>query len=159
QDCSQVVLTFGNYGHQYARGRGFSDEVIVSCGNFLGFALEKVLALGFEKVIIIGELGKLAKVAGGIFLTDSRIADARMEILASFAALFGVKQTTIARIFQASLTEEVLGYLEEEGVSLLEFGNFVAARTKKRVMEHTQGRVTVVVEVFSLKRGFLGRAE
>jgi cobalt-precorrin-5B (C1)-methyltransferase len=158
QGIDAVVLTPGNYGRQYARGKGFPEEMVVTYGNFLGFALERVLALKIERVHLIGELGKMVKVAGGIFLTDSRVADARMEILAAFAAFFGVRQTTVERILHSSLTEEVLEYLEGEGISLPEFGNFVAERVRKRVLEYTQGRIRVAVELFSLKRGFLGKA-
>lgn len=159
QGVREVVLVSGNYGRQYARRRGFPDEIIVTCGNFLGFALEKILALRFERVLLFGELGKMVKVAGGIFLTDSRIADARMEILASFAAFFGASRSTVSQILAASLTEEVLAYLDEEGISLYEFGHFIAQRVRQRVLERTQGKLKVGVELFSLRRGFLGKAE
>ena len=159
QGIDAVVLTPGNYGRQYARKLGFPEEMVITYGNFLGFALERVLALKIEKVHLIGELGKMVKVAGGIFLTDSRVADARMEIMAAFAAFFGVRQATIERILRSSFTEEVLECLEKEGVSLLQFGHFVAERVRKRVLEYTQGKVQVAVEIFSLKRGFLGKAE
>lgn len=159
QGVQEVILVFGNYGREYARKKGFSDEFIVSCGNFLGFALEQVVSFGFGRVYLIGELGKMVKVAGGIFLLDSRVADARIEILASFAAFFGVSQKAIARIFAASLTGEVLQVLEEEGVSLMGFGHFVAERVRKRIVEYTEGKIQVVIEVFSLQRGFLGKAE
>ncbi len=157
QGFREVVLTPGNYGRQYARARGFQDEIIVSCGNFLGFALEKVLSFKFQKVYLIGELGKMVKVAGGIFLTDSRVADARMEILASFAALLGVRKEAIARILDSSLTEEALTYLEEEGILISEFGHLLVQKIQRRVVQCTKGKVEVQVEVFSLRRGLLGK--
>lgn len=159
QGVRDVVLVFGNYGRQYAKKRGFPDELIVSCGNFLGFALERIISLGFTRVFLVGELGKTIKVAGGIFLTDSRVADARMEILAASAALLGTSPKVIRQILDASFTEETLQYLEEEGISLLSLGEFMAERARKRVLEYTGGKIQVIVEVFSLKRGFLGRAE
>lgn len=159
QGNQEVIFVFGNYGREYAKKQGFSEECIVSCGNFLGFALEKAVSLGFERIRLIGELGKMVKVAGGIFLGDSRVADARVEILASFAAFFGASQRAIARILSASSTGEVLQILEEEGIPLLEFGHFVAAKAQRRVIEYTKGKVQVAVEVFSLQRGFLGRVE
>lgn len=160
QGIREVVLVFGNYGRQYAEKRGFSEAMIVSCGNFPGFALEKAASLGFSRVFLIGELGKMVKVAGGIFLTDSRVADARMEILAALAACLGASSAVVQGMLDASLTEEALQRLEdEEGISLPALGELVAERARKKALEYVGGKTQITVEVFSLRRGFLGRAE
>ena len=38
---------------------------------------------GFKKILFIGHIGKLVKVAGGIMDTHSKNADCRMEIMIS----------------------------------------------------------------------------
>ena len=77
-----VLIVPGNYG------RDFSDETewlngdtAVKCSNFIGDTIDHASRLGFEGFLLIGNLGKMVKLAGGIMNTHSRWADCRMEIL------------------------------------------------------------------------------
>jgi len=73
--------------------------------NFVGYLLEEAAYRGIEQVILLGHIGKLIKVAGGIFHTHNRVADARMEILLAHAALAGVNQDTLKHLADFPTTE------------------------------------------------------
>lgn len=88
-----IVLTPGRYGYRAATENfGVPAEAVVEMSNFVGFLLEESVYRGVEQVILLGHIGKLLKVAGGIFHTHNRVADARKEILLAHAALAGIDQ-------------------------------------------------------------------
>lgn len=57
--------------------------------NFIGDALEMCRELDFRGVLLIGHIGKLVKLAGGMWNTHSRYGDCRMDILTACAAAEG----------------------------------------------------------------------
>jgi cobalt-precorrin-5B (C1)-methyltransferase len=94
--CKTLVLTPGNYGFKSASEYlKAPQEAIIQMSNFVGYILEEVRERKIESVILLGHIGKLIKVAGGIFHTHNRVADARMEILVAHAALAGVSAETL----------------------------------------------------------------
>ena len=77
-----VVIVPGNYGMKFAAEKlGAAEDRTVKCSNFIGEALDCACELGISEIVIAGNLGKLVKLAGGIFNTHSRNADCRMDIL------------------------------------------------------------------------------
>ena len=77
-----LVLVPGNYGMTFAKKNlGAASEQIIKCSNLIGEALDSACELAVPRIILAGNLGKLVKLAGGIFNTHSRHADCRMDIL------------------------------------------------------------------------------
>ncbi|MEM1483768.1 cobalt-precorrin-5B (C(1))-methyltransferase CbiD [Oscillospiraceae bacterium PP1C4] len=151
-----ILITPGNYGEVFAREKmGLNLSRSVLCSNFAGDTLDYAAQLGFDGLLLIGHIGKLVKLAGGIFNTHSHVADARMEILAAHAALAGANQTLVAEIMQCVTTDEVLDLLDEAGI---------LTRTIGSVMEkigfhikHRVGDLPAEVVLFSNPRGVLGQ--
>lgn len=75
--------------------------MLVKTSNFMGFMLDEAERMGFEKILLIGHLGKTGYAAGGIFNTHSSVADGRMEILTLHAGLLGATRETMAKIMEA----------------------------------------------------------
>jgi len=101
-----IVLTPGHYGYRVATEHfKIPAEAVIQMSNFVGFLLEEAVYRGIEQVILLGHVGKLIKVAGGIFHTHNRVADARMEILLAHAALAGVNLDTLAMLAELPTTE------------------------------------------------------
>lgn len=112
-----VILTPGNYGRDFLREmEGIPDRLAVKCGNFLGEALAAALELGFCRILLVGHLGKLVKLAGGMLNTHSRYGDCRMELLASHAALAGASRETVAALFAAPTTVQAGDILDQKGL-------------------------------------------
>jgi hypothetical protein len=59
---------------------------MVQTSNFIGFMLEAAADRSIRSVLLFGHIGKLSKVSAGVFYTHNRIADARLESMAAYAA-------------------------------------------------------------------------
>lgn len=110
-----VILVPGNYGERYVRESLRLPAVVrtVQCSNFIGEALDLCVSLGFSHVLLVGNIGKLVKLAAGIMNTHSRYADGRWEIFAAHAALLGVDRNRVQALRESVTTEEMLRKLTD----------------------------------------------
>ena len=152
-----VLIVPGNYGRDFARDRlGLDADDAVSCSNYIGATLDAACVLGFERVLVVGHLGKMVKVAGGIMNTHSRVADCRVEVLAAHAALAGASQDVIAQIMAAATTDAALdvliacGKAEETMASLM-------ASLADHLSHRVGGAIQTEAVVFSNVHGVLGK--
>lgn len=152
----RIVLTPGNYGETYARDvLGIETDDMVQCSNFVGDALDVAVRLGFEAVLLVGHLGKLVKLAGGIFNTHSRNADCRMELITAHAALSGAREPTLQRLMACITTDEAVTVLDETALR----GEVMSRLQQKidaQIGLRTGGTVEVGTVVFSNRWGTLG---
>ena len=76
----------GNYGKNFFLEKyGFSLDTSVTASNFIYDTVKMAADAGFTKMLFVGHIGKLVKVAGGIRNTHSQYGDHRMEILTEIA--------------------------------------------------------------------------
>ncbi|SPF39560.1 cobalt-precorrin-5B (C1)-methyltransferase [Candidatus Desulfosporosinus infrequens] len=137
-----IVLTPGHYGYRVATERfKVPSEAVIQMSNFVGYLLEEAAYRGIEQVILLGHIGKLIKVAGGIFHTHNRVADARMEILVAHAALSGIKVDTLARLAELPTTEGGASELLLLGEQRLL--HHLASLASARAQAFTCGQLTV----------------
>ena len=81
------VLVPGRIGEKAARKRFMlSPGQIVEVSNEWGYALERLTGHAFERVLIVGHPGKLAKLAEGQWQTHSSRSGSPVAILARFGA-------------------------------------------------------------------------
>lgn len=112
-----VLLTPGNYGSDFIRdGLGIDPAVAVQTSNFIGDALDICRELGFKGALLIGHIGKLVKIAGGVFNTHSKYGDCRMEILAAQAAACGISPAGAVELQDCVACDDALRILQEEGI-------------------------------------------
>lgn len=138
----RVVLTPGGIGLRQAVDMyGFSPECVIEMSNYVGFMLEKCVDESMESVILWGHIGKVGKVAGGIFNTHSRVADGRREILASYAALCGAKKELITEILNINTMEGVLKLIGDSGLSGV--FDLLAERSSLRAAQHVWEKIRV----------------
>ncbi|MDD7363717.1 MAG: cobalt-precorrin-5B (C(1))-methyltransferase CbiD [Peptoniphilus sp.] len=100
-----IYLTPGNYGERYVSS-AYGGGDIVKVSNYFGDALRLACDYGFKRIVVLGHIGKMAKLAIGIFQTHSAVADGRMESIAYYLAKAGAP---------LSLIESVEGELTAEG--------------------------------------------
>lgn len=169
QGLRDLVLVPGNYGQDWAQDKeGIDTAHIVSCSNFLGEALDNAGVLGFETLVLVGHMGKLAKVATGAMNTHSRVADGRAEAFAAHAALAGAGRDDIARLMECATTDEALEVLAGHGPGEAavsdERERLLAATLQgltRAIARHVSWRgdpVRCEVVVFSKAWGELGRS-
>lgn len=124
-----VLFTPGNYGADYIRNELRIDpQIAVTTSNFVGDAFALAAEYGFQGALLVGHIGKLIKVAGGMFNTHSRWGDCRMEIFASHAGMCGASADVIRRIMDSAMTDDMIAILEEAGL-------------RQRVMESVMERM------------------
>lgn len=142
-----AVFVFGNYGESFVLEKtGLERYHIVKVSNYLGFMLDEACACGFESILLAGHLGKLVKVAAGIFQTHSRLADARMETLAAHAALEGGSRQMVERIMACVSTDAAADIILEEGLEAV--FKRIAICAANRCMTYSADRLKVGVILF-----------
>ncbi|PHV71008.1 cobalt-precorrin-5B (C(1))-methyltransferase [Sporanaerobium hydrogeniformans] len=152
----KIVLVGGNHGERFAlEVLGLNPQYVVRTSNFVGYMLLEAKRLGYEKILMLGHLGKFIKVAGGIFHTHSKVADARAEILTTHLALMGAPYELFKKVYHCATTEEAIEFIKEAGYSELFY--HLANRCKERCLMHLQEEeVTLEVLLFSLQGERLG---
>ncbi len=133
-----IVLVPGQHGEKYAMERHFiSEEHIVHVGNFLGFSLSAAVKLGFKSILLIGHIGKLIKLAAGIFNTHSKVADAKAHILVTHMALKEAPLWKLNQIFKANTTDEMSELVHQWGDQsvFLEIGKAAKMYAEKYVFK------------------------
>jgi len=147
----QAIFTPGNYGQAFTKENlDIEEDKTVLTSNYIGYMLEQAVRYGFKRVVLIGHLGKLVKVAGGIFHTHSKIADARNEILAANYFLFSKDEQGFDKIMNSNTTEEAVGFIKNN-----EFWYFLTQRIKERSQQHIHYEMEIEVVLLSQKAGLL----
>lgn len=150
----KAVLVPGNYGEENAiKLFGIDKANILKTSNFVGFMLNKCIEEKVEKVLLIGHIGKLVKLAGGIFNTHSRVADGRLEIIAANLALMGATREVIEKVFECVTTEGVVDIIEDYNYD--EIYKVLCRKAEERCLAYTHGELEVGVIMFSMAKGLL----
>ncbi|WP_258360464.1 cobalt-precorrin-5B (C(1))-methyltransferase CbiD [Moorella sulfitireducens (nom. illeg.)] len=152
-----LILTPGRLGQRQAEeGYRLPSQAVVLTSNFIGYMLEACAERGVKGVLLWGHAGKLIKVAGGIFYTHSRLADARQEILAAWAAARGASPAVVSRILEATTVEGAREIIAAAGLGR-EFWDDLAARASQRAAVFVRGELAVGTAILNLQGEIMGR--
>ncbi len=150
-----LLISPGNYGRNFAMETwGINLEQGLKCSNFIGETLDMAFMLGFKKILFIGHIGKLIKIAAGIMNTHSKVADARMETLCSCAVLAGCNIETACNILQCTTTDEVIPILERQNI-LNKTMDIMLGKILANMKNRTENQIEIEVIVFSNQAGTL----
>ena len=144
----------GNYGEKYIKENHITDSHIILCSNYIGDTIDFAVHLNAVSLTIVGNCGKLCKLAAGIMNTHSRVADGRFEVFAANAALSGAPENCIYELKQAITTDEMLLILTKYGLREKVVEKMMAA-----IQSHVTYRAGVLpthVIMYSEKYGLLG---
>lgn len=154
-----ILVTPGNYGQSYAQEYLHLDmEKSIKCSNYIGDAIDLAVSYEMKNFLLVGNIGKLVKLAGGIMNTHSKVADGRGEIMAAHTALCGGSGKMVREIMNCINTEEMLSLLDgwemKEAVmkSLL-------VKIEEHVGHRILGRMGFGVILFSERYGCLGETK
>lgn len=153
QGYREILMTPGNYGEAF-----ISEHIqnaknrTVTTSNFIGFMLHEAIRYDMQKILLVGHIGKLIKVAGGIFHTHSNIADCRNEIMASHYMKFSGDVEGFTNIMKSNTTEEAIDYVKDES-----FFDYLCETIQIRCNQHIRNNISVEVMVFSQVKGLLGK--
>ncbi len=151
------IFVPGKIGENIAVKFGLPHEAIVQTSNFIGFMLDSAAERKLKRVLLFGHLGKLAKVACGVFYTHNRIGDGRLETMAAYAAAEGLPPEGVKRILSSVTTEDAMPVIEEYG--LRRVYNIIAERASVRSERHVFQELCVGTVMVTLKGELLGMDE
>ena len=154
-----VLVTPGNYGQAYASEYlGLDLAKSVKSSNYIGETIDLAISYGMKDFLLVGNIGKLVKLAAGIFNTHSKVADGRGEIFAVHAAMAGAEAKVVQEIYDCINTDRMLDVVEREGLREAVMQSILAA-----IEKHVAGRVGDTMRfgviVFSEKYGYLGQTK
>ncbi|MBN2897633.1 MAG: cobalamin biosynthesis protein CbiD [Clostridia bacterium] len=149
-----VLLSPGNYGRDFSISMGLRVDEMVKTSNFIGAMLDEAEKLGIKRLLWVGHIGKMIKVAGGIFHTHSKIADGRMEIMAAYLGVMGAPQALLEAVLKSTTTDDAISKIEDSGY--MGVFDLLASRVSARSEERVFGNVEVGTILFSNLHGLLG---
>ena len=153
-----ILVVPGNYGKDFAEEYpGMDADRAVKCSNFVGEMLDYASELGLD-VVLVSNLGKLVKVAGGIMNTHSRNADSRMEILAANSAIAGASIETVKGIMDCISTDDALELIDSEGL-IDKVSELLLEKVQFHMNHRTGGRIRTSAVMFSSVYGLLGKTK
>lgn len=124
-----VLFVPGNFGAEFVKSAlGLDPEEAVTVSNFVGDAFSIADELGFKGGLLVGHIGKTAKLAAGLFNTHSRYGDCRAEIFAAHAAMCGAGVETVRAIMGSASADDMLDIAARAGL-------------RSAVMESILGRI------------------
>ena len=160
EGTGDLILPPGNYGEDFLRDTGLDGlgVPVVKCSNFLGEALDIAATQHFERVLLVGHIGKLVKVAGGIMNTHSRYADCRAELFCAHAALCGADRALCQKLMDAAATDACIELLDSAGLRGPVMKNLLDA-IQLHLERRAAGAYDTGAVVFSNVYGLLGQTE
>ena len=151
--AEEILLCLGNYGERFAAALPRRMPT-VKISNFIGDALMYCRAKGFQRVTLLGHVGKLSKLSVGAFNTHHRVCDGRMEAFVYYLALAGAPLALMRQVNQCAAAEDAAQFLLDNGygfvINTMQRG--CVERVRRYVKdEHFQ----VEVVFYSMKSGIL----
>ena len=154
--CRTLLVVPGNYGKDFSEGiDGIDPDYAVKCSNFVGEMLDYAVELGVD-IVLVSNLGKMVKLAGGIMNTHSRNADARMEILAANAAVAGASIECVRGIMGCISTDDALDEIAKEDL-IKETSELMMTKIEYHMNHRTGGAIRTGAVMFSSVYGLLGK--
>lgn len=152
-----LLVTPGNYGADFVRENlQLSLENAVKCSNYLGEMMDYAKEINVQKILLVGHVGKLIKLAGNIMNTHSHMADCRMEILGVHAAMAGAEAATVKQIMECISTDEAIRIMKERNVFLNAMETIM-----KKIQYYTglrsENKYKIEIIMFSNEWGILGQ--
>ena len=112
-----AVLCPGNTAMGFAESYfRLNPASFILTGDRIGPAIEMAIENGFKEIVVFGLPGKLVKMAAGVMNTHSRVADARFETIAAYAALNGANKDAILAILMSNTVVSAFSVLRNIGL-------------------------------------------
>ena len=152
-----LVLVIGENGLDLAPRLGIPAALLLKAGNWIGPLLVAAAELGVRRLLLFGYQGKLIKLAGGIFHTHHHLADGRLEVLVTQAALQGIPLQQLQWLAAAASVEEALQQLQAWDASAAtalrqRLALAVEQRSVSYLARHGQGDLRVGAVLFDRSR-------
>ena len=155
QYTSEVALVFGQQGENMLQR--YAPEIhAVQMSNYVGFALDECVKLGYEKVILAGHIGKMCKVSAGVMQTHSQYGDVRREAIITQLALVGAERSLCEKVYTCVTTDAILEVIADCQTEVL---HRLAISAKQYAQARTFHKLTIEVYLFNTAGEMIGQSE
>lgn len=149
----EIILYPGNYGEEFSKKIGIKGFG-VKISNYIGDVIQYCYNKGFEKITLVGNIGKLCKLSIGVFNTHSRVCDGRIEAFVYYLALVGAPIEIIKTINKALTAEEALKLLmDTEYRAVIDDMKQGCIRNIRKYIKDEEFNIEVIM--FSMNHGLL----
>ncbi len=147
-----LVLVPGNMGNKAAQHYfAVRREQIVDVSNEWGFMLEEVEKHPFDRLLVVGHPGKLAKLARGQWQTHSARSDSAVPYVSELAA-----KIVSTPLPEANTVEELFMELLDEK-QRVQLGDLLAVEIRRKIEKKYPQLPAITVVLINLKRQIIGR--
>ena len=151
-----VVLATGSRSEDFAKKIiNWPDHCFIQMGDFSGYTIQQCAKKGITKVIVVGFIGKLAKMAMGIKQTHVKGSKVDMNFLAELAKKSGASESTVQEIRKANTARHVLEIINQNHI--LGFFDEITSLVQYHMREYSKGGVAIEVILFSFDGIVLSR--
>jgi len=155
QGFTSVVLVPGNIGAMAVKKLlAPHEDQLIQMGDFVGFMLREAVSRGFQKAILAGHPGKLAKLILGDFDTHSKRSRSALPVVVQMAK-------KLHSSFQIpdglSSVESFIHILPQDCREV--FFSSLAKKIKESALRHTEGRLQIDVILFSMDGSPIGSTQ
>lgn len=154
KESKKLVMVLGNYGENFTKVYNEIKAPRIKISNFIGDCIDFAKAEGIEEILLIGHIGKLIKVAGGIFNTHSKVADGRMEILGANYMYFCENRDIFMKIMDSNTTDEAVEIIKSVESDFV--FDKIAQKIKQKCEARAREEISVETILFNLPFGELG---
>lgn len=142
---NDLIYVPGNIGEKIAnRILDIHPDQVIQTTNFVGYMFEEAEKRNITRLTLVGHIGKLVKLAGGIFNTKHSIADGRREIFAAHTGICGGSTKLIQEVYKSKTTEEIIDLLKKDNLDVAVL-NSIADAIKERVKDRFDIDLNVII--------------
>jgi cobalt-precorrin-5B (C1)-methyltransferase len=144
QGCTTVVLTTGGQTEKYAMALlpELPEAAFVQMGDFVNKALDHARKLVLNRCILVGQPGKVSKLAAGEVYTHAGKSEVDMGMLASLAAEAGAEPALVEELKKSNTARHVYEQVLPHAWSS-RFFELLCGRAARSAWDHVQGTVAI----------------
>ncbi len=158
REIEVLVLTTGGKSEAYAMRLypTYVEEAFIQVGDFVGVAVRHAARRKAARVVVVGMIGKLSKMADGRMMTHAAGSEVNMELLASLAEGLKAPAELVAQIRAANTARHVLELASKDGSGASGLPSAVCARAAEHLANHAGGAIEVHVVLVDFDGRVLG---
>lgn len=112
----EIVFTPGRNSEKYAEQiLQLNEDAFVQMGDYAGFAFEAAIKKGIKRINVVGQLGKMAKIADGNFKTHVRDSVLNLSHIAEWAEEWEYDKAICKEIKQSNTARQISDFFEQRG--------------------------------------------
>ncbi|MCL6472077.1 MAG: cobalt-precorrin-5B (C(1))-methyltransferase CbiD [Firmicutes bacterium] len=137
-----IALVPGNMGEKVAREKlKFPEDAVVQMSNFVGDVLDYCLEKDIERILIVGHVGKIVKIAAGYLDTHSSKTGSPVEMLQGLVRKATKDIAPVMFMIRANTADEAATGLLKLGYKrILEK---IATEASRQAMKHVKGLIEI----------------